>query len=291
MNRTKILVTGKNGQVGYELSRTLAPFGELMGVDVEDCDLTDPDAIRNLIRGFEPQLIVNPAAYTAVDRAESEPELAKAINTTAPGIIAEEAKRLGALMIHYSTDYVFDGNSDAPYGETDAPNPTSVYGKTKLDGESAVRDSGATHLIFRLSWVYGLRGANFLLTMQRLAREREELNIVNDQFGGPTWCRMIAEATAAVVSRHLQRPIQKSGTYHMSAAGKTSWYDFAKAIFDLSPQKHDFKLKTVNAIPTTAYPTPATRPHFSVLSNALLSDTFGVALPPWEEQLKLALEG
>lgn len=290
MKRPQILITGKNGQVGWELTRTLSTIGSVVAVDIDECDLTDAAAISKLVREINPAIIVNPAAYTAVDKAESEPDLAHAINTVAPGIFATEAKKQNALMVHYSTDYVFDGSKETAYVESDTPNPKSVYGKTKLDGEVAVRESGAQHLIFRLSWVYGLRGANFLLTMQRLAKEREELRIVNDQFGAPTWCRMIAEATAAILAQHVASPIEKSDTYHLTAGGKTSWYNFAKAIFELSPDAAEFRLKNALPIPTEAYPTPASRPTYSVLSNQKLVDTFGVQLPNWDNQLKLALQ-
>ncbi|MBN2718713.1 MAG: dTDP-4-dehydrorhamnose reductase [Deltaproteobacteria bacterium] len=290
MTLPRILLTGKNGQVGFELCRTLSPLGTITAVDVEDCDLTDPAAIERLVDEVRPDMIVNPAAYTAVDRAESEKEIAHAINATAPGILAAAAARRDALMVHFSTDYVFDGSGTAPYRESDPTNPVSAYGATKLAGEKAVQQSGARHLIFRLSWVYGTRGANFLLTMQRLANEREELNIVNDQIGSPTWCRTIAESVALILAQNQKAPITQNGIYHMSAASQTSWYDFAKSIFDLSPDKNKFKLKAVNPIPTSAYPTPAKRPAYSVLSNDSLTHTFGIRLPDWQTQLKQALE-
>lgn len=290
MKLPRILLTGKNGQVGFELERTLSPLGCVIAVDVEECDLTDDTAIRKLVAETKPDIIVNPAAYTAVDKAESDRDIAFAINATAPGILAREATDRHALMVHFSTDYVFDGTGTAPYTESDPTNPISVYGATKLAGERAVQQSGAHHLIFRLSWVYGTRGRNFLLTMQRLAREREELSVVNDQIGAPTWCRTIAESVAIVLARHTKRPLAERSVFHMSAGGQTSWYEFAKMIFELSHEKDSFCLKKTNPIPTSAYPTPAARPIYSVLSNQLLRDTFGICLPNWQAQLKQALE-
>ena len=227
----KILLTGKNGQVGWELQRTLALLGDIVVVGHHEMDLANPDSIRKVIRQVQPELIVNAAAYTAVDKAESEPDLAMAINGVAPGIMAEEAKRLNAAIIHYSTDYVFDGNSDRPYAENDAPNPVNVYGATKLAGERAIQSMGVAHLILRTSWVYGARGRNFLLTILKLAKERSELKIVNDQIGAPTWCRMLAEVTSQMVVQHYSPvsrqaiPISEaSGVYHVVPAGSVSWY-------------------------------------------------------------------
>ncbi|MBN2524972.1 MAG: dTDP-4-dehydrorhamnose reductase [Deltaproteobacteria bacterium] len=289
MTLPRILLTGKDGQVGFELERTLSPLGDVTAVDIGDCDLTDAAAIERLMAEVSPDIIVNPAAYTAVDKAESDAQTAAAINATAPGILGTLAAKRNALMVHFSTDYVFDGTKDTPYEETDPPHPVSVYGRSKLAGEEAVRQSGAKHLIFRLCWVYGTRGANFLLTMQRLAKEREELKIVNDQFGAPTWCRTIAESTAMILAQHIARPIEKSGTYHMSAEGVTSWYEFAKAIFELSANRTEFALKKATPIPTSDYPTPAKRPAYSVLSNNRLTADFGIHLPDWRVQLAQAL--
>ena len=223
----RILLTGKNGQVGWELQRTLAPLGEVVVLDRRQLDLSDPDQIRERVREISPDLIVNAAAYTAVDRAEAEPEPAMAVNGTAPGLLAEEAKRIGAAIIHYSTDYVFDGAKTTPYTEEDAPNPLNVYGRTKLAGEQAVQAAGVPHLILRTSWVYGMRGKNFLLTILRLAREREELKIVDDQIGAPTWSRTIAEATAQILTSGAWPVSGASGIYHLTASGSTSWYGFA----------------------------------------------------------------
>jgi dTDP-4-dehydrorhamnose reductase len=283
----KILVTGKNGQVGRELQRTLACLGEVVALDRQALDLSNPDSIRAVIREVKPHLIVNPAAYTAVDQAESEPELAQAVNGTAPGIMAEEAKRLGAVMVHYSTDYVFDGSKSKPYNEEDAPCPLNVYGKTKLAGEDAVRAVGVPHLILRTSWVYGARGRNFLLTIRRLAQEREELKIVADQIGAPTWSRLIAEATAQIVAQRLTRLQELQGTYNFSAAGSTSWHGFAAAIVEKSRLERPPRLLP---IPSSEYPLPAPRPKNSVLSNDKLRRDFGVVMPDWQIGLGLCLE-
>lgn len=286
----KILITGKNGQVGWELQRTLAPLGEVVAVDRQALDLASPDAIRTLIREAKPDLIVNPAAYTAVDQAESEPEAAMAVNGVAPGIMAEEAKKLGAAMIHYSTDYVFDGSKAAPYSETDAPCPINVYGRTKLAGEQAIQAVGIPHLILRTSWVYGTRGKNFLLTILRLAGEREELKIVEDQIGAPTSCRMIAEATAQILAQTRGDLKDLSGLYHLTAAGQTSWHGFTAAILEARSRLTAAASPRLSPIPTSAYPLPAPRPHYSVMSNERLQRAFGVAIPVWQNGLKMCLE-
>lgn len=292
MNDIAILLTGVNGQVGWELRRTLAPLGRVVALDSKGLDLTDADAIRAKVREIAPRLIVNPAAYTAVDKAESEPERARAINGLAPGILAAEAKRCGALLVHYSTDYVFDGTQDRPYREEDAPHPQNVYGATKLEGEEAIRASGARHLIFRTSWVYGRRGGNFLLTMQRLMRERPELNIVADQIGAPTWARLIAEGSALALAQCLSpargadRP-EPWGTYHLTCGGETSWFGFASAIAASTPLETPPRL---TAIATSGYPTPAKRPANSRLDNGKLQRVFGLRLPDWPDALKLCLE-
>ncbi|HEY5993190.1 MAG TPA: dTDP-4-dehydrorhamnose reductase [Gallionellaceae bacterium] len=285
-----ILLTGKNGQVGWELQRTLATLGKVVALDVEELDLSNPEAIRSAVRTIRPQIIVNPAAYTAVDKAESEPGAAQAINAEAPGVFAEEAKALGAWMVHYSTDYVFDGNKQGAYFETDMPNPQSVYGKTKLAGEEAVRAAGGKHLILRTSWVYGSRGHNFMLTMLRLARERKELRVVDDQVGAPTWCRSLAEITAQILAQlHLpgREEGQVSGTYHLTSSGSVSWHGFAKAIIDRSGLENKPSLV---AIPSHEYPTPAVRPKNSVLSNEKLGRTFGLAAGDWLDNLELCMQ-
>ncbi len=298
---TKILLIGKNGQVGWELQRTLQPLGEVMAVVREQIDVSDPDSIKKIIREVQPKIIVNAAAYTAVDKAESEPELAMKVNGVAPGIMAEEAKQLGALLVHYSTDYVFDGTKQGAYTEEDTPNPLSVYGKTKLAGEQAIQASGAAHLILRTSWVYGMRGKNFLLTILRLAQERPELKIVDDQIGAPTWSRMIAESTAQILARcfspiaHHSLPITEfTGIYHLTAGGKTSWHGFAKAILALphfnKGGQGGFPIPKLTPIPTSEYPLPAPRPSNSVMSNEKLAHVFGIAVPQWDEALRLCME-
>jgi dTDP-4-dehydrorhamnose reductase len=287
----RILLLGHKGQVGWELGRTLAPLGAVTGVDFPAVDLADPDSIRQWVREVRPRLIVNAAAYTAVDRAESEPELALKINGAAPGVLAGEAVRAGALLVHYSTDYVFDGTKPEPYVETDPPRPLGAYGRTKLAGDEAVRQAGAAHLIFRLCWVYGTRGQNFLLTMMRLAREREKLRVVRDQTGCPSWSRLIAEATAQAVRQVLASPEPEGlhGTYHLAASGACTWHAFASAIVERMPA-HERKCREVEAITTAEYPTPARRPAYSVLNTDKLDRTFGVRLPDWEAGLRLALE-
>lgn len=283
----RILLTGASGQVGWELQRTLAPLGEVIAADRTLLDLADTAGIRRTVAAIAPDLIVNPAAYTAVDRAESEPDRAHAINAMAPGELAA----YGIPLVHFSTDYVYDGKKPDAYTEADAPNPLGVYGASKLAGDQAVLQSGAPHLILRTSWVYGLRGRNFLLTMQRLARERDTLAVVNDQFGAPTWSRLIAEATALTIARWLDRPDRNatSGIYHLSCGGRTSWHGFAAAILaELAGMETNPARLT--AIPTSGYPTPAARPANSQLDCGKLAATFGVRLPDWESALALCLE-
>jgi dTDP-4-dehydrorhamnose reductase len=296
----KILLTGVTGQVGWELRQTLMPLGEIIPVGRSankaalQMDLTQPDSIRRTLREVKPHLIVNAAAYTAVDRAESEPEIAMAVNGIAPGLMAEEAKLLGAAIVHYSTDYVFDGTKPTPYTELDSPNPQNTYGKTKLAGEQAIQAVGVPHLILRTSWVYGLRGKNFLLTMLRLAQELEELRVVNDQVGSPTWSRAIAEATAQILSQATQSLSgflsSKSGVYHLSATGQTNWYSFAEAILEQAPQHGKQKMQRLMSITSEQYPTPARRPAYSLLDCHKLSNSFGLALPDWQRTLQIVLE-
>jgi dTDP-4-dehydrorhamnose reductase len=283
----KILLFGKVGQVGWELRRTLAPLGPVVCVDYPEVDFTAPDSIRRHIAAAAPDLIVNAAAYTAVDKAETEIALATKINADAPGLMAEEAKRCGALLVHYSTDYVFDGTKTTPYVETDAPNPLGAYARTKHAGDEAIRQSGCDHLIFRLCWVYGARGANFMLTMQRLAREREKLRVVADQIGCPTWSRLIAETTALAL-RQVRTPADArafNGTYHLCASGQTSWHGFARAIIDLVPPETR-KCREVEAIASSEYPTPTQRPAYSVMSTAKLERVFDLRLPDWHDSLR-----
>ena len=290
----RIMVTGVSGQVGFELARTLQGLGTVVALDRGALDLSDPDRIRDVVREIRPTLIVNPAAYTAVDKAEQERDLAMAINGVAPGVLAEEARKLGAPLIHYSTDYVFDGTKDGEYVETDPTCPQNVYGESKLVGETAIAASGAAHLIFRTSWVYGARGRNFMLTMLRLGQERSELKVVSDQIGAPTWSNTIATLTAHVVaqSRGAADPnvwwAERTGVYHLNAAGSTSWHGFATAIFDLAGLRNSPR---VLPIPASDYPTPAKRPTNSRMSNDKLCEVFGVAAPDWREALQLCLSG
>jgi dTDP-4-dehydrorhamnose reductase len=283
----KILLTGSTGQVGYELERSLQGLGEVVAVDRGRMDLSDLDQVRAVIRAVKPQLIVNPAAYTAVDKAESEPALAHRINAEAPGVMAEEAKKLGAALVHYSTDYVFPGNQPGARVENDATGPINVYGASKLAGEQAIAASGVPHLIFRTSWVYGMRGKNFLLTMLRLGKERDELRVVHDQHGAPTWSRTIADTTALVLAQARQGGEgwwgEHSGIYHLSSQGETTWFDFTRAILEQAGIE-------CRLIPITSaeYPVPAKRPEFSVLSSQRLMDQF-CRLPDWQEALRLCM--
>lgn len=289
----KILLTGKNGQVGFELQRALAPLGEIVAVDQADCNLADESAIRRLMGATQPDIVVNPAAHTAVDKAESEPALAQAINGVAPGIFGAEAARRGALVVHYSTDYVFDGRKAAWYTEDDAPNPLSVYGKTKLAGEQALAASGAKHLIFRTSWVFGAHGANFAKTMLRLAAERQGLRVVADQFGAPTSAALIADVTAQILGQYLRAcrlpdSAFPYGLYHLVAAGRTTWHEYAQAVIQAA-QAAGLPLRMgpadVQAITTADYPLPAPRPANSCLATARLRETFGLCLPDWRQGL------
>ena len=287
----KILLIGKNGQVGWELRRTLAPLADVVAVDYPEINLTDTPALRALVAGTRPAVVVNAAAYTAVDKAETETELCRQINAVAPGVLAEAARKAGALMVHYSTDYVFDGAKTSPYVETDAANPMGAYGRSKLEGDRAVKASGADHLIFRLCWVYGARGQNFMLTMQRLAREREKLRVVGDQFGCPTWSRMIAETTALAL-KQVPGGADCSvfnGEYHLAASGQTDWHGFASRIIELMPEA-ERKCRAVEKITTPEYPTPARRPAYSVLDCGKLQKTFGLRLPDWEASLRQVLD-
>jgi len=288
-----ILLFGGNGQVGWELRRTLAPLGAVRALERSDVDLSDLDALRSIVREAAPSLIVNAAAFTAVDRAETQAELANTVNADAPRVLAEEAKRLGGALVHFSTDYVFDGSASRPYRETDEPAPANTYGCSKLAGEAAIRDVGAAYLILRTSWVYSMRGANFLLTVQRLAGEMEELRIVGDQHGAPTWARAIAEATALILAccgapRAMDGLRERTGLYHLTAAGTTSWHGFASAIVGwMGETGRPVRCKRIVEIPTRDYPTPARRPANSMLDCGKLQDTFGIALPDWREQFAL----
>lgn len=308
--KPKILLTGKTGQIGGELLVSLPRVGEVVALDREQLNLANPEDIRQVIRKVRPNLIVNAAAYTAVDQAEKEGALAHAINGDALALMAEEAKNIHASLVHYSTDYVFDGLKISPYEETDPPNPLSVYGKTKLAGEQAVRDSGIPHLIFRTAWVYSTSGRNFLLAILRLASQREELKVVHDQVGAPTWSREIATTTCRILASFdlrgdLSRSLlDVSGTYHMTASGSASRYDFAEAILHYASKAsantpwlaaatngRPLIARGITPIATAEYPTLAHRPAYSVLSNSLLTKTFGIQLPHWRRQLRHVIWG
>jgi dTDP-4-dehydrorhamnose reductase len=297
------LVTGRDGQLGFELRRTLAPLGRVVAIDVDNLNLCDIEAVRAYVRELRPDVIVNAAAYTAVDRAETERELSNTINGVIPGVLAEEIEKLGGKgIVHYSTDYVFAGNGERPYKEEDATSPVNAYGESKLAGEQAVQGAGAPHVILRTEWLYATRGANFLLTILRLARQGKPLRIIADQTGSPTWARMLAETSACIVARMLnaQDPRTISGVYHATAAGQTTWHGFTEAILQESVERLkklgretdwcERALQTLTPIPTSGYPTPAKRPAYSVLSGDKLERVFGVRMPDWREQLRFALE-
>ncbi|HEY8158713.1 MAG TPA: dTDP-4-dehydrorhamnose reductase [Methylobacter sp.] len=284
----KILLFGKGGQVGWELQRSLAPLGEVVALGTDSqylCgDFTHLDGIVETVRAVAPDVIVNAAAYTAVDKAESEPDSSRTINAVAPGLLAEEAKRSGAWLIHYSTDYVFDGSGDQPWSETDPVAPLSIYGKTKLAGEEAIRATGCRHLIFRTSWVYAARGGNFAKTMLRLAGERDQLTVINDQIGAPTGADLLADVTAHALRVALQHP-EVSGLYHLAAGGQTSWHEYANFVIDFARQA-GIKIKVapeaIQPVPTSAFPLPAPRPKNSRLDTGKLQNTFDLHLPHWQ---------
>lgn len=285
----KILLTGALGQVGWELERALSPLGTILATDRRTLDLTDEAATRAAVRAFCPDWVVNAAAYTAVDEAERDEGTAMWMNAEVPRILAEEVGRLGGWMVHYSTDYVFDGMGTRPYRETDVPAPMSVYGHSKRAGELAIAATDAAHLLFRVGWVYGSRGRNFLRTIQTLARERDELRVVSDQMGVPTWCREIAQATALVIA---QRPTRaQGGTYHLAGRGSCTWHDFAMEVLRLDPEPLSIRALTVRAITTAEFPTMARRPRYSVLDGTRTEQCFGIQLQPWVSQLKLCVEG
>lgn len=293
----RILVTGASGQVGYELVRTLAPLGHVVAPTSAEMNLADAAGIRAMVRDIAPSVIVNAAAYTNVDRAESDRECCFAINARAPGVLAEEAERLGAALVHYSTDYVFDGAKRTPYDETDVPCPINVYGASKLAGEQAIASVGGSYVILRTSWVYGARGTNFLRSIRRLARERRELRVVSDQVGAPTWSRAVAGTTAVVLGKLLldgERAAdgvgRAGGIYHMTAAGSTSWYGFAQAIIEDLRKRGNIACEALLPVTTPEYGAPAARPMFSVLKNAKLRSRFGCALPDWHLLLGLTLQ-
>lgn len=290
----RILVTGAEGQLGFELVRELAPLATVVATGRTELDLADKDAIVAAMRAHAPDLVINAAAYTGVDQAEREPAKAQAINAIAPGILAEEAQRSGALLIHYSTDYVFDGLQQAAYTEDAPTRPCNVYGHSKLDGERAIEASGACALVLRTSWVYGRRGRNFLLTMKSLARERDELRVVADQHGTPNWSRTLARATARVIAGGVAGLRERAGLYHLSCTGTTTWFGFATRIVSeaqLELAREGKKLPRVVPITTAQYPTPAHRPANSALDATKFMQTFGCVLPPWEHALAECMSG
>ena len=292
----KILLVGEGGQVGFELAGLLSPRGDLTALDYPALDLASPDSIAAALAAHRPDLVINAAAYTAVDKAEEEADLALAINGTAPGILAEALKKSGGALVHYSTEYVFDGTKDSSYTEEDAPNPLSAYGRTKLAGEEAIRASGVPHLLLRSSWIYGSRGHNFLRTILRLAHEREELRIVDDQVGAPTWCRDLAAATVEALSQcgAFDTPAaltDRGGLFHLTASGATSWCGFAGEILARDPEQSTQKVRELIPIPTSEYPTPAQRPLNSRLDCGRMKEAFGIELPPWHESLAEMMGG
>jgi dTDP-4-dehydrorhamnose reductase len=284
----RIFLTGAYGQVGWELNRGLLPYGEIFASDKDTLDLLDPAAVRRSVRDFKPNAIINAAAYTTVDRAETERELCRKLNAEVPAILAEEAAALDAWMIHYSTDYVFNGNNDRPWTEDDKPVPVNFYGQSKLEGDMAVAETCPKHLVFRTSWVYASRGSNFLRTMLRLFKEKNELRIVDDQIGSPPWARYIAQTTLmALQAAHDAADVKLSGVYNLVASDVTSWYNFAREIRDYYG---GFENVTLRPIPSSEYPTPAARPKWSVLSAEKLGRVFGIHPAPWREAMKLCVD-
>jgi len=290
---TTILLTGSEGQVGWELQRCLSTLGSVIACDRHKLDLTKPEQAVKLIRETRPTIIVNPAAFTSVDLAESKQDLAMKINGEMPGILAEEAKRLDSIFLYYSTDYIFDGSSKIPYTETDRPNPINVYGKSKLLGETNVQAVGGKHLIVRTSWVYGRRGKNFLNRVLSIAKEKNELKVVVDQIGAPTWSRLIAEATSQILTHFIpgnDKSDSRWGIYNLTSMGQTNWYKFAEAIFHGYAKRMNMPIPSLKPISSSEYVTEAKRPLYSVLSNEKLFHTFGLRMPDWEKGLELCLE-
>ena len=296
LQKPDILLFGKNGQVGFELQRTLSPFGLVHAFGRQDCDLANLSQIREIVRQLRPDIIVNASAYTAVDKAESEPQIAHLINAAVPSVLAEEAASLGALIMHYSTDYVFDGMQSGWYVEDDIPNPQSVYGTSKLAGENGIVAACCRYLIFRTSWVFGAHGGNFAKTILRLAKERESLNVIADQHGAPTSAHLIADVTAQIIARYwneVNRERFPYGTYHLVAAGETTWYDYAKYVIAYAEKIGiNLRLKStaIEAIPSIDYPLPAPRPSNSKLDSGKLRKTFGLILPDWHQDMAHVLE-
>lgn len=292
----KILLLGKNGQVGWELQRSLAPLGEVVALDFDSpgpltADFSQPESLAATVRAVAPQIIVNAAAHTAVDRCESEPEFARTLNATSPAVLAREAAALGAWLMHYSTDYVFDGSGDTPWSETSPTGPLSVYGATKLEGEAAIRASGCNHLILRTSWVYAARGGNFAKTMLKLARERDRLTVIDDQIGSPTGADLLADITAHALRAAVLRP-GLAGIYHAVAQGETSWHGYARHVIEFARaagQPIKVAPEAICAVPTSAFPTPAKRPGNSRMNTRKLRDTFGLTLPAWQSGVERML--
>jgi dTDP-4-dehydrorhamnose reductase len=285
----KLLLLGNTGQLGWELQRTLQPLGDVGACDYPELNLANPASIRETVRECRPDVIVNAAAYTAVDKAESEPELAEAINGTGPGLLAEEAHKLNAILVHYSTDYVFDGAKGAPYEEADHPHPINVYGESKLVGEQAIQTAGGDYLIFRTAWVYSLRSENFVSKVMEWARKKEILRVVDDQVSNPTWARMLAEVTAQVLARGTDYMRERTGLYHLAGDGYTSRYAWAKEILTRDPKKQEQKMKQLLPAKSADFPTPAQRPLFSALECQKFEQVFNLHLPLWRATLELAL--
>lgn len=285
-----ILLLGKNGQLGWELQRTLAPLGPITALDFAELNLEDFDAVRRKIRELRPQVIINASAYTAVDKAENEPEKAFAINATIPGILAEETRALKAILIHFSTDYVFDGRLGRSYHEGDAPNPLSVYGKSKLAGEQAIQAVEGASLIFRTSWVYSLTRASFVTKVLEWSRQQETLKVVSDQIANPTWARMLAEITAQVLAQGEARLRERAGLYHLAGSGFASRLEWARLVLELDPNRQAQTVKELHPALTSDFPTPAQRPLFSALNCERFAATFGLYLQPWQDSLRLAME-
>ncbi|MBK7452583.1 MAG: dTDP-4-dehydrorhamnose reductase [Anaerolineales bacterium] len=287
----RIFILAENGQLGWELCRTLAPLGEIIAVDYPKIDLERPETVCELIREIKPALVVNAAAYTAVDLAETERERAAKINAIAPGLLAEECDRLGAMFFHYSTDYVFDGTKGSPYTESDTPNPLSVYGRSKLEGEQLVRKAGGAHLIFRTSWVYSMRGqGGFISKVMQWSRRQETLRMVTDQVSNPTWARMLAEVAAQIAVRGQKYVAERSGLYHLAGSGFASRLEWAKMILELDPNKQEQITKEILPALTADFPTPAERPLFSALDCSKFESTFDLKLPDWQTALRLAMQ-
>ena len=290
----RILLIGRSGQLGWELQRCLAPLGEMVTYDYPEIDLGKPASLPSLVRGVNPQVIFNAAAYTNVDKAESEVELARQINAVAPGVLAEEAKRLNAAFIHYSTDYVFDGRKGAPYVESDAPHPLNVYGKTKLEGEQAIQAAGGAYLILRTSWVYSMRQGGFVSKVLQWSRQQEVLRVVDDQISGPTSARLLAEVTALILAQGRDDPVgyirEKAGLYHLAGSGACSRFEWAQAILELDPKKNEHKIRQLLPAKSSQFPTQAERPLVSVLECEKFEQAFGLRLPEWRGALQLAMD-